>query len=320
MNSVKSDPFKLALAQMLVAGGELEANLRRAERMIAAAAQEAVQVVLLPEALDLGWTSPVGRKLADTVPDGRACRTLRAAARRHGIYVCAGLTEREGKSVFNAAVFISPAGDVLLHHRILNELDIGHAIYDQGDRLAVAHTPLGTFGLMICADGSVRGQVVARTLGLMGADIILSPSAWAVEPGHDNLKQPYGGMWRECYGTVARDFRLWIAGCSNVGRIEGGPWNGHACIGCSLVVDPQGHPVVVGPYGEGAEKLLTIDIKPKPRPARGTGWEHFWQQADRTSGEHPGASSGSVQETRRSGRVQHSKTRRRRRVSMKSPD
>lgn len=282
MNPNKSDPFKLALAQMLVAGGELDVNLQRAERMIAAAAQEAAQVVLLPEALDLGWTSPVGRKLADSVPDGRACRTFREAARRHSIYVCAGLTEREEEAVFNAAVFISPAGDVLIHHRKLNELDIGHAVYDQGDRLAVAHTPLGTFGLMICADGSARGQVVARTLGLMGAAIILSPSAWAVEPGHDNLKQPYGGMWRECYGTVAKDFDLWIAGCSNVGRIEGGLWNGHLCIGCSLVIDPQGRPVLVGPYGERAETLLTIDIKTEPRPARGTGWEGYWQRTERT--------------------------------------
>ena len=293
MNPKKPAPFKLALAQMQVAGGELGANLQRAERMIAAAAHEAAQVVLLPEALDLGWTSPVGRRLADTVPDGRACRTFREAARRHGIYVCAGLTERDGESVFNAAVLISPAGDVLLHHRKLNELDIGHAVYDQGDRLAVTHTPLGTFGLMICADGSARGQVVARTLGLMGADVILSPSAWAVEPGYDNLKQPYGGMWRECYGAVARDFHLWIAGCSNVGHIEGGPWNGHSCIGCSLVVDPQGRPVLMGPYGERAENLLTIDIKPEPRPARGTGWENFWQKTTRTSDEIPGARPGS---------------------------
>ena len=119
MNPHRPDPFKLALAQMQVAGGELNANLQRADRMIAAAAREAAQVVLLPEALDLGWTSPVGRKLADSVPEGRACRIFREAARRHGIYVCAGLTEREGESVFNAAVFISPAGDVLLHHRKL---------------------------------------------------------------------------------------------------------------------------------------------------------------------------------------------------------
>ncbi|MDD2762854.1 MAG: carbon-nitrogen hydrolase family protein [Opitutaceae bacterium] len=291
MNSPKPGSFKLALAQMLVAGGEMDANLQRAVRLIAAAAEGAAQVVLLPEALDLGWTSPSGRKLAEPIPEGRVCQTLRAAARRHGVYVCAGLTERAGELVFNAAVLIAPAGEVLLHHRKLNELEIGHDVYDQGDRLAVAHTPLATFGLMICADGYVRGQFVTRTLGLMGADVILSPSAWAVPPGHDNVKEPYGAGWRENYGVVAKDFRLWIAGCSNVGRIKGGPWDGHSCIGCSLVVDPQGRPALMGPYGEQAEKLLMIEVKPEARPTRGRGWESLWKKQAEAAAATPSKST-----------------------------
>lgn len=268
--------FKLALAQMAVVSGDLEGNLQRAVTMVAAAARDGARVVLLPEALDLGWTNPASRRLATPIPQGKACATLSEAACRHGVYVCAGLTERSGEAVFNAAVLISPAGDILLHHRKLNELGIGHDVYDQGDRLGVAHTPLATFGLMICADGYVRGQFVSRTLGLMGADVILSPSAWAVKPGYDNAATPYGAGWRENYGAVARDFRLWVAGCSNVGRIEGGPWDGHSCIGCSLVVDPAGNPAMTGPFGERAENLLLIDIKPEPRPARGTGWNDLW--------------------------------------------
>ncbi len=278
MKTHKPVPFRLALAQMRVDGGEPQANLRRAEQMIAAAARRRADVVLLPEALDVGWTNPLGPRLAGPVPAGRACRTFMAAARRHGIYVCAGLTERAGKAVYNAAVLISPAGRVLLHHRKLNELGIGHDVYDQGDRLGVVRTPLATFGLMICADGYVRGQFVARTLGLMGADVILSPSAWAVPPGYDNRKRPYGIEWRRNYGAVARDFRLWVAGCSNVGRIRGGPWDGHACIGCSLVVDPNGRPVLQGRYGERSEQLLLIEIRPEPRPARGAEWEKYWRK------------------------------------------
>jgi predicted amidohydrolase len=287
--------FKLALAQMRVDGGDRQANLRRAGRMIATAARRGAQVVLLPEALDLGWTNPRSRRLAEPVAGGRACRAFRAAARRHGVYVCAGLTERAGPAVYNAAVLISPAGEVLLHHRKLNELEIGHDVYDQGDRLAVVRTPLATFGLMICADGYVRGQFVARTLGLMGADVILSPSAWAVAPGYDNVKRPYGAEWRANYGVVARDFRVWIAGCSNVGRIRGGSWNGHSCIGCSLVVNPQGRPVLQGLFGECAEELLMVDVQPEPRPARGAGWEAFWKKRDirRTSRSGAGFASRS---------------------------
>jgi len=78
------------------------------------------------------------------------------------VHVCAGLTERDGPSIFNAAVLIDPAGAVILKHRKLNELDVGHASYDQGDRLGVARTALGTLGLMICADAFARGQVLSR--------------------------------------------------------------------------------------------------------------------------------------------------------------
>ncbi len=269
--------FKLALGQMTVVGGDIEGNMQRAVRMISAAADAGAKVVLLPEALDAGWTNPNARTLATAIPDGQTCLTLRAAAQRSNVYVCAGLTEQAGDAVFNAAVLISPAGEVVLHHRKLNELEIGHDVYDQGDRLGVVQTPLATFGLMICADGFARGQVVSRTLGLMGADVILAPSAWAVSPGYDNAATPYGALWRENFGAVARDFRLWVAGCSNVGRITGGPWDDHSCIGCSLVVNPEGNPALTGPFGERAETLLTIEIQPEPRPARGAGWDARWR-------------------------------------------
>ena len=94
----------------------------------------------------------------------------------------------------------------------------------------------------------------------MGADLILSPCAWAVPADHDNRKEPYGQLWRDNYGPVARDFRLWIAGASNVGWITAGPWQGRKCIGCSLVVDPSGKPVLEGPYGPDAETILNVDI------------------------------------------------------------
>jgi predicted amidohydrolase len=252
--------FKLALVQMHVEGGAKEANLRRAEGCIAQAANAGAQVVLLPEALNLGWTHRSARTDADAIPEGETCVRLWAAARRHAVYVCAGLVERAREVRFNAAVLINPHGDVLLHHRKINELDFAHDLYATGDRLAVAQTPLGPMGLMICADAFAQGQVVSRTLGLMGARIILSPCAWAVPADHDNGREPYGKVWLDNYGPVARDFKVWIAGCSNVGGINDGPWRGRKCIGCSLVMDPNGKPALRGPYGVEAETILYVDV------------------------------------------------------------
>ena len=271
--------FKLALAQMLVEGGCKTSNLDRAVGCIATAATNGAQVVVLPETMNLGWTHPTSQTEADEIPGGFSCSQLCHAARQHKVYVCAGLIERAGERIFNSAVLIDPQGEVILHHRKLNELEIGHEFYAQGDRLGVARTPLGTFGLMICADAFARSQIVSRTLGLMGADIILSPCAWAVPADHDNEKEPYGKLWLDNYCPVARDFQMWIVGVSNVGWLTDGPWKGRKCIGCSLVIGPDGEPFLTGPYGVDSETILYADIKPKPRPTRGDGWEKNW--ADR---------------------------------------
>jgi predicted amidohydrolase len=265
------------MVQMRVDGADREANLQRAETRLAEAREQGADLAVLPEALDLGWTHPAARSRAEEIPGGTSCRRLAAAARQHRLFVVAGLTERCGERVFNTAVLIDPAGTVILHHRKLNELEIGHDCYDQGDRLGVVDTRLGVLGLMICSDAFARGQIVARCLGLMGAQVILSPCAWAVPAEHDPVREPYGGLWRDNYRPVARDFRLWIAGVSNVGPVSEGPWRGRRCIGCSLLIGPEGNPVLEGPYGEDAEALLLATIIPEPRAARGAGWDHVWR-------------------------------------------
>jgi predicted amidohydrolase len=258
---------------MLVTPGDKPANLRRARDHIERAAAGGAKVVVLPEAMDCGWTHPSARTLASPVHGGDTLRALADAARVYRVHLCSGLVERDGERLYNAAILINPDGQLLLHHRKLNELDIAHDLYAQGDRLGVARTPLATFGLMVCADGFATGHVVSRTLGLMGADVILSPSAWAVSAAHDNVKTPYGHLWRDCYAPVAKDFGLWVAGVSNVGPITAGPWAGRKCIGCSLVVGPDGREALEGPYGEDAEAVLFVDVTPHPRVARGSGWD-----------------------------------------------
>jgi len=260
--------FKLALIQMRVDGGAKKANLARAESLIVKAAEQGADVVLLPEALNLGWTHGSARKEAEEIIGGETCARLTAVARKHALFVCAGVVERAGESIFNSAVLIGPSGDLLLHHRKINELEIAHPLYATGDRLGVVDTAIGRVGLMICADGFAPGQALGRTLGLMGATIILSPCAWAVPAEHDNAREPYGKLWIDNYGVVARDYAVWIAGCSNVGWITDGPWLGRKCIGCSLVIGPDGKPMVRGPYGVDAEAVLVVDIDPRPSPTR----------------------------------------------------
>lgn len=272
--------FKLAVAQMKVVGGALDTNLEHAREMIAEAAEEGAELVLLPEAMDLGWTDPSALFLAQPVPRGKSTQLLSSMAKKYEIYICSGLTELDGETVYNSAVLIDPSGEVILLHRKINELDIGHAYYALGQSLQVVQTELGTIGVMICADASTGKHEIPRALSYMGADVILSPSAWAVPADHDNIKNPYGDTWWNAYKPVAKDFRVWIASCSNVGWMTGGPWQGWKAIGCSMVIGPGGKEILNAPYGENADTILYVDITPEPRPGQGTTWHDYWKKQE----------------------------------------
>jgi predicted amidohydrolase len=274
--------FRLAMVQMYVEGGALDANISHATEQISEAARNDAHIALLPEVMDLGWTHSSALELAGRVPGGKAYEALAGAARENNIFVCAGIVEKDGDRIYNTAVLIDNRGKLLIRHRKLNELDIAHNLYGQGDRLNVCHTIYGTLGLHICADANAKDLTLSRSLGYMGADIILSPCSWAVPPDHDNLKEPYGDTWNKAYKPVAREFGIWIIGVSNVGPVTDGPWKDWNCIGCSLVINPEGNEVLTGPYGAGADTIIYMDITTLERPARGTGWHNYWQQKNDT--------------------------------------
>jgi predicted amidohydrolase len=177
--------------------------------------------------------------------------------------------ERSGSRLFNAAVLIGPTGDVLLHHRKINELDIVLDLYSVGDRLGVAKTELGTVGLATCADNFSDSLAVGHVLARMGAQLILSPCAWAVDADHDNASDPYGQLWIDAYSELARLYDVTVVGVSNVGWLTAGPWKGRKCIGCSLAVGSQGV-LARGPYGEAAEAVTVVEVEPRPPVGRGT--------------------------------------------------
>jgi predicted amidohydrolase len=261
--------FQLGMAQILVEGGRPDANLERAVSAILRASELGCRLVVLPECLDLGWTDPSARTLAQPIP-GLHFDRLAAAAKESSVFVAAGLVERAGPRLFNSAVLIGPTGELLLHHRKINELSIALDLYSVGDRIGVVETELATLGLAICADNFSDSLAIGHVLCRMGAQIILSPCAWAVDANHDNLREPYGKLWLDAYSELTRLYDVTVIGVSNVGPMTGGPWAGRKCIGCSLTVGPGGRVLARGPCGEMAEAVVCVEVEPRPLVARGT--------------------------------------------------
>lgn len=271
--------FRLAMVQMKVEGGNREANLAKAKAMIDQAAAQGADLVLLPEAMDLGWAHPSALTDADPVPGGATCRMLIECAKDHGIHVCSGLVEKSGNEVFNSAVLVSPSGEILMHHRKINILDIAQEYYGQGRGLEVVDTRFGSIGLMICADGFADQRVISQSLCYMGADLIISPTSWALPPDKREDKELATVIWTTHYAPVAKKFGVHIAGCSNVGVLSDGPWKGFCAIGNSMVIGPGGDVIAGNEFGVDAETIIYCDMMTSPRPVRGTDWKDlFWSR------------------------------------------
>jgi len=256
-------PIRIGMAQMLVEGGNPEANLVRAAGMIADAGKQGCDIVVLPECLNYGWTHPSARGAAPSIP-GSHCDALVEATRSANLWTIAGLVEAAGDQLYNAAVMISPQGEIVLKHRKINELEIAHDLYSLGTSVGVAETPLGTLGLNICADNFAESLDLAGAISVMGAKLLLSPCAWAVDGDHDNEANPYGQRWLDSYGRLSRERGMTVIGVSNVGWLDAGPWKGRKCIGRSLAMGPDGKVLARGPYGVDAEALLTVDLPDFP--------------------------------------------------------
>jgi predicted amidohydrolase len=259
---------KIGLGQLLVEGGEPERNLERAEKMAGEAAAKGCQILLLPECLDLGWCHPTAKVESLPIPGPYSDRIC-ALALKHKMYICAGLTERDGERVYNTAIFVDPEGKVLVKYRKINELTVVHDIYSIGQTLGVVETPFGIIGINICADNYGDSLEIGHVLGRMGAQLILSPSAWTVDYGVVEVGNPYGEKWVKPAHTLASLYDMVICSATSVGTIVGGAYEGKKMVGCSLAVGKDGL-IVQGRYQEFAAELVVADIEIPAPHAKGT--------------------------------------------------
>ncbi|RZK18655.1 MAG: carbon-nitrogen hydrolase family protein [Hymenobacter sp.] len=261
--------IRIGLCQLLVEGGEPDRNLARAVQQIAQAAAQGCDIVLLPETLDFAWTHPSGLTEAQPIP-GAFSDQLCAAAAAHGVYVCAGLTERgpQGHN-YNAALLIDPQGTIIIKYHKINLLAVEQPFYAVGQTLNVVDTPLGKIGINVCADNYLDGLSIGHTLARMGAEFILAPASWTVDYSITEEHDPYQEKWVRPFSILARLYNVVVVSTTSVGYIVGGPYEGKKSIGCSLAVDANGVQAQ-GTFNEFAGEVIVADLVRPVRPERGT--------------------------------------------------
>src|SRR5690554_1818118 len=148
-------------------------NLEQFANLIDEAGKQQADIICLPEAITLVGTDQDYISAAESIP-GPSTRFLGEVAKKHNMYIVAGLLEKEGEVVYNTAVLINRQGELAGKYRKVSlpreEIEGG---ITPGDELPVFDTDFGKIGIMICWD--VQFPEVSRSLAMKGAEVILLP-------------------------------------------------------------------------------------------------------------------------------------------------
>jgi len=154
--------------------GQVEENVRQAVMELN---RVTADLVVMPELFNTGYqfvSKAEAFELAEDVPSGRTCKTLIDVARSKQMHLVFGIAERDGSRLFNSAAVIGPGGFIGRYRK-------SHLFYEEKYFFEPGDTGFKVFdigkarlGVMICFDWWF--PEAARSLALMGADIICHPA------------------------------------------------------------------------------------------------------------------------------------------------
>lgn len=160
-------------------GKEPEDKRRQFAPLIAEAARQKADLVVLPETLTYFGTGKSYIDCAEPIP-GPSTEYFGELAKKHNLYLVVGLLERDGPLVYNVATLIGPEGRIVGNYRKVclprGEIEAG---IQPGHDFPVFETRFGKVGMMVCYDGFFPEP--ARRLSNAGAEVIAWP-VWGCNP------------------------------------------------------------------------------------------------------------------------------------------
>ena len=211
----------VAAALQIAPGGDAVGLIERC------VAETGAELLVLPEAMTTGFSGHSSEELWDLVSaiPGPVSDPIADVAARLGVHVVFGTYERGDDAVFNSAVLVGPAGDVLGVYRKTHLFRTEREWCVAGDEPVVVDTELGKIGMIICFDGDF--PELARIEAVQGAAIIARPSAL--------LRS--ADIWELTNRARAYDNHVFVIGANAIGTDRAG-------------VHYFGNSMIVGPTAE----------------------------------------------------------------------
>ncbi len=251
MNEKSSDsatarPFQVAALQM-VSTPDRDRNLADAGRLIADAARDGAQLLLLPEYFCfMGFKDTDKLTIRETPGHGPIQQFLADTARKHRVWIIGGtlpLESPEPNRVLNTTLVFDPTGkQVARYDKIhLFNFERGDEAFDEarticpGSEVRTFDAPFGRVGLSVCYD--LRFPELYRKLG--DCALMVVPSAFTYTTGRAH--------WQTLLKARAVENQCYVLAAAQSGTHK----NGRRTWGHSMLIDPWGEIVDVKDEGAG---------------------------------------------------------------------
>ena len=238
--------MKIAAAQISCVLGDFNTNLRKIRDFAGIAKKSGAELVVFPEMADTGYSMPVIQKHAKKWSDG-AVLELQKIAREISIAIVAGISDRDGDSIFNSQVLANAQGEVVAKYRkthLVTAAPLDERVcLSPGNEFVSCKIDKFNVGLSICYD--LRFPEMARTLVVdRGANVIVNSSAWpVVRAEHLRILALARAVENQSYLIIA----------NRVGTDDGVMF-----CGSSLIVDPSG--AILAAASPDREELIGAEI------------------------------------------------------------
>jgi predicted amidohydrolase len=238
--------MKIAAAQISCVLGDFTANLSKVRDFAVLAKKSGAELIVFPEMVDTGYSMPVIQKHAKKWSDG-AVRGLQEIAKETSIAIVAGISDRDGASIFNSQVLVNGQGEVVAKYRkthLVTAAPLDERVcLSPGNEFVSCKVGKFTVGLSICYD--LRFPEMARTLVVeRGANVIVNSSAWpVVRAEHLRILALARAVENQSYFIIA----------NRVGTDDGVTF-----CGSSLIIDPSG--AILAAASPDREELIEAEI------------------------------------------------------------
>ena len=233
----------LAATQM-ACSWDLDENIQKAEEQVLAATEDGAQIILLQELFQTPYfcieKDYSFQRHAKPMEADRAVLHFAALARRLGVVLPVSYYEAAGNTFFNSLAMIDADGTVMGNYR---KTHIPHAVgYEEKFYFTPGNTGFKVFetrfakvGCGICWDQWF--PETARALCLLGAEVLLFPTAIGTEPSDTSLDS--SAHWQRVMQGHAAANMVPVVASNRVG-LEKGPNLEMTFYGSSFIADHTG--------------------------------------------------------------------------------